>query len=347
MTKINVGILGSTGMVGQAFVWLLAGHPRFEISFLSASAQRDNKYYGDEVHWAFPFPMPESVRDKKLAALDYDKLKERGIKIIFSALPAGEAKIIEPELRAQHFYVFSNAGALRYEEDVPILIPEVNIHALGLIEKQGFPGQGFVVTNANCSTTGLAVALAPLRKFGIREVYVSTYQSVSGAGYPGLSALDIAGNAIPYIKNEEDKMISETKKILELQAPIYPTCVRIPTLWGHLETVWIDFRDPVETEDIIDAWQSFKSDSPKLPTRPDHPVIYRAEAAFPQPKMSFDGTPPGMTVFTGQLKKRNNKIGFTLLVNNIIKGAAGGSIRNAEAFVRVYGGDIQNEKNSD
>jgi aspartate-semialdehyde dehydrogenase len=346
MKKIKVAILGSTGMVGQAFVWLLAGHDRFEISFLSASAQRDNKYYGDEVQWVFPFPMPQSLINKKLAAINYRKLKELGVQIIFSALPAAEAKTIEQELRALNFYVFSNAGALRYEEDVPILIPEVNIHALSLIEKQGFPEKGFVVTNANCSTTGLVVALSPLIRFGIEEIYVSTYQSVSGAGYPGISALDISGNAIPHIKNEEEKMIAETKKILEIEAGIYPTCVRIPTLWGHLETVWIKFREPIETEDIVRAWQSFKLDSPKISSMPENPIIYRDEAAFPQPKMSFFGAPPGMTVFTGQLKKRDNKFGFTLLVNNIIKGAAGGSIQNAEAFVGIYGGGLQNEADS-
>jgi aspartate-semialdehyde dehydrogenase len=347
MTKIKVGILGCTGMVGQAFLWLLANHNQFEISFLGASSQRENKFYGDEVQWVFPFPMPESLGRKKLAALNYERLKELGVKILFSALPADTARNIEPELRERNFFVFSNAGALRYEKDVPILIPEINLFDMSLIDKQGFPGKGFVITNANCSTTGLAVALAPLKKFGIREVYVSTYQSVSGAGYPGLSALDISGNAIPNIKKEEQKMTAETKKILNLDADIYPTCVRIPTLYGHLETLWVKFADRVKKEDIINAWQYFGSDSLKTPSMPENPIIYRDDEDFPQPKMSFFGTPPGMAVFVGQLKIRDNRVGFTLLVNNIIKGAAGGSIQNAEAFVQVYGGDLKDEKSSD
>ena len=341
MTKIKVGILGCTGMVGQAFMWLLAHHKQFDISFLGASSLRNDKYYVDEVNWIFPFPMPESVKNKKCEAINFAKIKDRGVRIIFSALPADQARKIEPELREQNFYVFSNAGALRYEEDVPILIPEVNLDDINLIEKQGFPGKGFVITNANCSTTGLTVALSPLKKFGIREVFVSTYQSVSGAGYPGISFLDISGNAIPYIKNEEHKMIIETKKILGLEADIYPTCVRIPTLWGHLETVWVTLEDRVEKEDITGAWSTCKSASPRLASMPDNPIIYREDEDFPQPKMSFFGTPPGMTVFIGQLKKINNRIGFTLLVNNIIKGAAGGSIQNAEAFVQAYGGELK------
>lgn len=341
MKKMKAGILGCTGMVGQAFVWLLAGHNQFDISFLGASSLRDDKYYNDEVNWIFPFPMPESVKNKKCEAIDYARLKDRGVRIVFSALPADQARKIEPELRAQNFYVFSNAAALRYEDDVPILIPEVNLHAMKLIEQQGFPGKGFVITNANCSTTGLTVALAPLKKFGIKEVFVSTYQAVSGAGYPGLSALDISGNAIPHIKNEEHKMVIETKKILGLEAGIYPTCVRIPTLYGHLETVWLTFAGRVEKEDIIAAWQSCKLDSLQLASMPENPIIYRGDENFPQPIMSFFGTPPGMTVFIGQLKERNNRIGFTLLVNNIIKGAAGGSLQNAEAFMQVYGGELK------
>lgn len=340
MSKIKVAVLGCTGVVGQVFLWLLSAHKQFELSFLSASSQRDNKLYGEQARWIIPFPMPDSLKKKKIEALDYTKLKERGIKIVFSALPADRAKKIEPELREHNFFVFSNAGALRYEEDVPILIPEANPTALKLIEKQGFPARGFVVTNANCSTTGLAVALSPLKKFSIREVYVSTYQSISGAGYPGLSALDISGNAIPHIKNEENKMVAELKKILTLEADIYPTCVRVPTLWGHLETVWLKFGKQVEKEDILHAWKTFTSNSPRIASMPENPILYREEEDFPQPRMSFFGTPPGMPVFTGQLKKRADRIGFTLLVNNIVKGAAGGSIQNAEAFLQAYGGKL-------
>lgn len=337
--KSNVAVLGATGLVGQVFVHMLADHPWFELSMVAASGSRTGKYYGNEVQWMLPAAMPGKVAKMKLAAdiPDTRQLKKQGIEIIFSALPAAVAQTIEPGLRENRFYVFSNASALRYENDVPILIPEVNPEALDRIEKQGFPQKGFAVTNANCSTTGLAVALAPLKKFNIKEVFVSTYQSVSGAGYPGLSALDIMGNTIPYIQQEEEKMIIELKKILQLGAEIYPHCIRIPVPFGHLETVWLTFENPVAESDILEAWESFRLKNTKLPTSPRKPVQYVDKDDFPQPRMSFWGSPPGMQVFTGRLRKIKNKIGFTLLVNNLVKGAAGGSIQNAELFLDVYG----------
>jgi aspartate-semialdehyde dehydrogenase len=336
--KINVAILGATGVVGQVFVHLLAHHPWFELEFISGSDSRNGKIYADEVQWVLPVPMPETAVPRKLEALDLRELKNRDISIIFSALPTEAAKTIEPELREEGFYVFSNAAALRYETDVPILIPEANPEALQYIEKQGFPAKGFVVTNANCSTTGLAVALAPLRKFGIQEVFVSTYQSVSGAGYPGLPALEIMGNTIPYIPQEEEKMIRELKKILQWEVEIFPHCIRIPVLFGHLETVWLRLENPLETSDILAAWQNFvfKSKHSALPMLPVQPVVYIENKQYPQSRMSFWGSPAGMQVFTGRLRKQGDKIGFTLLVNNLIKGAAGGSIANAELFIDSY-----------
>ncbi len=340
MKKERVAVLGSTGIVGQAFVWLLSGHKLFEPFFLSASSSRSGKSYGDEVRWVFPFQMPETVINKKIETLDYSKLKELGIRIIFSALPFDVAKIVEPDLRKNGFWVFSNAGAMRNEVDVPILIPEANLESLDLIKKQRFPGKGFVITNANCSTTGIAVALAPLKKFGIIEVYLSTYQSVSGAGYPGLSALDISGNAIPFIKDEEEKIEYELKKILNFDADIYPYCVRVSTLFGYLETVWVKLEKSVKEDEMIEAWKTFGLKNVDLPSAPDAPIIYDHSDDFPQPKMSFFGTPSGMAVLVGRLRKKNDKIGFTLLVNNLIKGAAGGSIENAEAFLDRYGDKI-------
>ena len=341
--KINVAVLGATGVVGQVFVHLLASHPWFELAFISGSDSRSGKTYGDEVQWVLPVPIPETAAPRKLEALNLQELKNRDIRIVFSALPAEAAKTIEPELRENHFYVFSNASALRYENDVPILIPEANPEALQYIEKQGFPAKGFVVTNANCSTTGLAVALAPLRKFGIQEVFVSTYQSVSGAGYPGLPALEIMGNTIPYIPREEEKMILELKKILQWEAEIFPHCVRIPVLFGHLETAWLSLKEPLETGDILAAWQTaaFQADGPPLPSLPAQPVVYMENERYPQSRMSFWGSPAGMQVFTGRLRKQGDKIGFTLLVNNLVKGAAGGSIANAELFIGTYGHKIE------
>lgn len=337
MNKIKTGILGCTGIVGQVFVWMLANHKWFDVSFISASSSREGKSYLDEVKWMIPYEIPEYIKNKKIESLDYSELKKRGIKIIFSALPAEIARIVEPELRENNFWVFSNASALRYEDAVPILIPEINLDSIDLIKKQGYPHNGFVITNANCSTTGIAVALAPLKKFDIEEVYISTYQSVSGAGFPGLSALDISNNAIPYIKGEENKMIVELKKILQVKAEIYPFCVRIPTLFGHLETVWLRFKKEVHEGEIIEAWKNFRLKNINIPSLPEQPIIYCEDEFFPQPKMSFFGNPPGMPVYTGRLKRLNDKVGFVLLANNLVKGAAGGSIENAEAFIQLYG----------
>jgi aspartate-semialdehyde dehydrogenase len=337
--KIKVAVLGATGVVGQVFVHMLMEHEWFELSIITGSDSRKGKLYGEEVRWVLPVPLPKPAEHMKLDGLDMGLLKDRDIKIIFSALPSDVAKTVEPELRETGFYVFSNAGALRYETNVPILIPEVNPETVRWIERQGFPSQGFVITNANCSTTGLAAALAPLREFGLKEVFVSTYQSVSGAGYPGLPVLDIMGNAVPYIAKEEEKMKIELAKILESDAAVYPHCVRIPVPFGHLETVWLTFEREIYENDILEAWQGFEYEGAGLPTLPGRPVVYSDKEDFPQPRMSFWGSSSrsGMQVFTGRLRKEKDKLGFTLLVNNLVKGAAGGSIANAELFLRTYG----------
>jgi aspartate-semialdehyde dehydrogenase len=336
-SKIKVAVLGATGLVGQVFVHLLAQHELFHLALVTGSKTRNGKGYAREVHWALPFPLPTAALHLTLEALEVPRLKEAGVAIVFSALPAKVAKTVEPELRNSGFYVFSNASAMRCEPDVPILVPEVNRDALANIEDQGYPQQGFIVTNANCSTTGLALALAPLKPFGIKEVVVSTYQSVSGAGYPGLPALDIMGDAIPFIPNEEEKMAVELEKILELDAQIYPFCIRIPVPFGHLETVWLTFETETDTEDVLAAWRDFRFGATPGPSFPRCPVEYIDREGFPRPGISFWGSPPGMQVFTGRLKRVNNRIGFTLLVNNLVRGAAGGSIQNAELFLDTYG----------
>jgi len=334
--KIKVAVIGATGAVGQVFMWMLSDHPWFELTYVTASSVRVGLKYAATTHWVIPMEMPENVKDIEIKEFNFDAMKEAGVKIVFSALPAEVAREAEPQLRSQGFYVFSNAAAMRYDSDVPILIPETNMEQLSLIEKQGYPKTGFVITNANCVTTGLTMALAPLRKFGIRNVMINSYQSVSGAGYPGLSSFDITDNCIPFIKGEEEKIEKELKKILSISPEVYAYTVRVPVMFGHLEAVWLDFDRNVEVEDVIKAWADFKK-VPGLPSSPEQPVQYGSDSTFPQPKYAFWGTPKGMVVFTGRVKKKNNKIGFICLVNNIVKGAAGGSILNAEAFVTKYG----------
>ena len=337
MGKVKVAVLGATGIVGQAFAWMLSKHELFDLVYLSASSPRKNKRYGDEVNWVLPYEIPSKIRKQNLEELDYGRLKKHGVKIVFSALPTDTAGKVEPELRDAGYLVFSNAGANRYDDDVPILIPEINIESIKLIEKQGYPDNGFIVTNANCSVTGLSLALAPLVKFGIVEVYVSTYQSISGAGYPGISALDILGNIMPFIENEESKIKKEVRKILGAKINVYPHCLRVPVVFGHHETVWIKFQMSVTEADIINAWNSFRMKDHKISTMPKTPVKYIDKDAFPQSRMCFNGKPPGMTVYVGKLKNDNNRFGFKLMVNNLIRGAAGGSIENAEVFLSEYG----------
>ncbi|SMP38849.1 aspartate semialdehyde dehydrogenase [Sphaerochaeta associata] len=334
--KIKVAVMGATGAVGQVFMWMLADHPWFELAYTTASASRVGLKYASTVHWVMPFEMPKNVRDVEVKEFNMEAMKEAGVKIVFSALPAEVAREAEPQLRDNGFYVFSNAASMRYESNVPILIPETNVEQLDLIKDQGYPDKGFVVTNANCVTTGLAMALAPLRKYGIKNIMLHSYQSVSGAGYPGLSSFDITDNCIPFIKGEEEKIEKEIKKILTINPEVYCYTVRVPVMFGHLEAVWLDLEQDVEVEDIIADWASFKEVS-DLPSTPELPVEYGSDNTFPQPKYAFWGNPSGMVVYTGRLKKKNNKIGFLLLVNNIVKGAAGGSIQNAEAFVKRFG----------
>ena len=319
--KFKVAVIGATGAVGQVFMWMLSDHPWFELSYVTASAARVGQKYAATVHWVMPFEMPDPIREMEVREFNLKAMKEEGVQIVFSALPAAVAREAEPQLRANGFYVFSNAAAMRYDQDVPILIPETNSEQLELIRAQGYPQTGFCVTNANCVTTGLAM--------------VNSYQSVSGAGYPGLSSFDITDNCIPYIGGEEEKIEKEVKKILSIDPEVYAYTVRVPVMFGHLETIWLDLEEDVETDDIIRAWAEFKEAS-DLPSTPAQPIVYSAEPTFPQPKYAFWGSPKGMVVYTGRLKKKNGKIGFVLLVNNIVKGAAGGSIQNAEAFVRRF-----------
>jgi aspartate-semialdehyde dehydrogenase len=337
MEKMKVGVLGASGLVGQAFLHLLSGHQWFEAVYISASDAKAGSNYKDAVRWQLPFEMTESTANLSFSKMDITEIKMAGARIIFSALPGDAAKGMEQELRNQGFFVFSNSSAMRYENDVPILIPEVNLDSIRLIEKQGFPSKGFIITNPNCCVAGLAVVISPLAGMGIEELYVSTYQSVSGAGYPGVPSLDITGNVIPFIKDEEMKVDIEIKKVVGIKPVIFPFCVRIPTLFGHLETVWLKIKKKLEPEEIIALWKNFKMDEISLPSSPSAPIIYDPAADFPQPKIAFHGTPPGMPVFVGRLRQIKDKIGFVLVVNNIIRGAAGGSIQNAEAFIKIYG----------
>src|SRR5215472_16512742 len=211
--KIHVGILGATGVVGQRFIQLLEGHPWFEVAWLAASDRSEGKPYGEAVRWRLKTPVPEQIRNMQVSPAAPDGAP----RVIFAALDAGIARELEPEFAEAGCAVVSNSSAFRMQEDVPLVIPEVNPDHVRVLEQQKWyrDSKGFIVTNPNCSAIGLVMALAPIQqKFGLDKVFVVTMQAVSGAGYPGVASLDILGNVIPFIKNEEEKMEEEARKLL-------------------------------------------------------------------------------------------------------------------------------------
>ena len=344
--KIPVGLLGATGTVGQRFVERLAGHPWFEVAAVAASDRSAGRPYGEAARWRLPSTMPEGVASLRVCGI----ADEMPCRIVFSALDASLAREIEPELAGRGLLVFSNASAHRMDTDVPLLIPEVNADALGLIERQrrerGWTGA--IVTNANCSTIVLALAVAPLhRAFGIEKIAVTTMQAVSGAGYPGVPSLDILGNVMPDIPEEAAKMERETAKILGTfedgritAAPFRVSAMtyRVPVEDGHTESVSIALARKASAEEILAAWESFEGPPgvAGLPSAPVHPVVHLAGPHRPQPRRDVDAG-GGMSVLVGGLKPCSIlDWKFTALGHNTIRGAAGASVLNAE-YARVRG----------
>ena len=282
--KIPVGILGATGVVGQRFIQLLEAHPWFEVAWLAASDRSAGQAYGDAVRWRLKTPIPERVLEMQVS----NAAPEGAPRVIFAALDAGIARDLEPQFAAAGCAVVSNSSAFRMHENVPLVIPEVNADHIALIEKQCWRKQsgGYIVTNPNCSAIGLVVALAPLhQKFGIESLFVTTMQAVSGAGYPGVASLDILGNVIPYIAKEEEKMEEETRKLLGQLAGdrIEPAtfrmtahCNRVAVEDGHTESVSVKLKRKAEADEIIAAFNEFRSTPQelKLPLAPAQPVFY-------------------------------------------------------------------------
>lgn len=339
--KVNVGILGATGAVGQRFVQLLANHPWFTVTDLCASEKSAGKLYKDAVNWKVSEKIPNELADIKIESCDPKNLKA---KVFFSALDSSVAGEIEENFANAGFIVISNSRNHRMETDVPLLIPEVNADHLSLIETQikRRKNKGFIVTNPNCSTIGLVMVLKPLHdKFNIKKVCVTTMQALSGAGYPGVASLDALDNVIPYIGDEEEKMETEPLKLLGkitdgkvTNAPISISaqCNRVIVRDGHLESVLLEFEKKPDIKEAIEALENFTSIAQKLnlPSAPKSPIIYRYEQDRPQPVLDrYSGD--GMSVVVGKVRKSNiMDIKLTLLVHNTIRGAAGAAILNAE-----------------
>ena len=347
--RIPVAVLGATGMVGQRFIELLQGHAWFELVALAASEQREGRPYGEVAQWRLAgSEMPAQVAYMPVVACKPEALPGQ-VKIVFSALPGEVAGEIEADFARAGVAVFSNAKNYRMEPDVPLLIPEVNADHAAAISKQrkrrGWPGS--IVTNANCSATPLVMALKPLQKaFGVRKVMVTTLQAISGAGYPGLPSYDILDNAIPFIGGEEEKVEHETRKMLGewsegtgfSDAPLVVSaqCNRVATREGHLECASVELEREADAPEIIAAWENYVplSQELQLPSAPQHALVYRSEYNRPQTLLDRDAG-RGMTVTLGRLRRCPIlSYKFVLLGHNTIRGAAGGSILNAELCAR-------------
>jgi aspartate-semialdehyde dehydrogenase len=336
--RMEVGVLGATGMVGQQFIARLVGHPWFDVSWLAASERSEGKPYSEAAPWRLATPMPDACRSKKVEGC----VPGRGPKVVFSALDAKAADEIEHQFAAAGHIVLSNARTHRMDPLVPLLIPEVNADHLALLarQRQSKGWKGAVVTNPNCATVVLAMALAPLRRFDIRRVQVTTMQAVSGAGYPGVPSLDILGNIIPFIGGgEEEKIETETLKILgdaRGQSP-HPAIVsaqanRVPVIDGHTMTVSVELAARPDTSDVAAALRCFRGrpQELKLPTAPDPAIQVMTDINRPQPRLDTD-LGAGMTVSVGRIRVcpvLTHK--FVALGHNTIRGAAGASILNAE-----------------
>ncbi len=338
--KLRIGVLGATGTVGQRILSLLEDHPWFELSALYASEKSAGKPYAEAANWLLDTPILARAREMIVRPC----VPDGACDLALSALDADVAGEIEAAFAAAGVPVISNARNYRMEEDVPLLIPEVNPDHAGMIKRQrerrGW-SKGFIATNPNCSTIGLVLALKPLQDaFGLEKVMVATMQAISGAGYPGVPSLDILDNVIPFIKGEEEKIQSETLKLLgrfdgeryeDADLAVSAQCNRVHVLDGHLECVSVKLGRPASEEQLIAAWRSYRPPiSEKLPSVPDPLIVYHPEPNRPQPRRDR-GLGKGMAVSVGRLRRCPIlDFKFVILSHNTIRGAAGAAIANAE-----------------
>ena len=345
-SKRKVAILGATGAVGQRYIQLLQGHPWFRIEVLAASERSAGKKYGDACNWLMESNLPKEISDMTVADATVDAVKKAGnVDIIFSSLPGHLAGPVEEEF-ATEYPVFSKASAHRMERDIPLIIPEVNPDHIALIpiQKKNRGWKGFISTDPNCSTIQMAMSLKPLTVFGLRQVMVTTMQALSGAGYPGVPSLDIIDNVVPFISKEEDKMETESNKILgkfngktveNADFVVTASCNRVNVKDGHLESVFVKLEEEPSLADVEEAFSKFKGDPQKLrlPSAPENPIVVRKESNRPQPRYDRDAG-HGMSVVVGRIRKDPiMSLKYMCLGHNTIRGAAGGGILSAELMV--------------
>jgi len=340
MRKYRVGILGATGTVGQRFIQLLEGHPQFEIAALAASNRSAGKAYAEACAWKLTGSIPEFLRDIVVQPIE----PPLDCEIVFSSLPSSVARETEEAFARAGYPVISNSSSYRMDEDVPLLIPEINAAHLGLIEiqrrKRGF-GKGFIVTNPNCAVASFAPPLAAIhRKFGLESAIVTTLQAISGAGYPGVSSMDIADNVLPYIAGEEPKVETEAQKILgnfvggEIQKADFTVsaqCFRVNVIDGHTASVRVNLRETTTLEEVVAAMRTFPNLA--LYSSPDNLIDVCDEPSRPQPRLDRDNG-SGMTITVGRVFPDNVfDYRFVTLSHNTVRGAAGSAILNGELLI--------------
>lgn len=336
-SRLDVGILGSTGSVGQSFVAALADHPWFRVTWVAAGERWVGRRYRDVASWRMSSPPSSAV-----AGLELQRSEPEGApRLIFSGLDAGVAGDVETAFATAGHVVLGNARSHRMDDDVPLLVPEINPEHLTLLDRQAavrhWPGR--IVCGANGSTVVLAMVLAPLRRFGLRSVTVSTLQPIAGAGYPGVPALDIVGNVVPFISGEEERVEDETRRVLGLlkKGTVEPHPVRVsaqttrvPVVHGHTALVSVAFESQPSLDDVRAAFTGFsgRPQAERLPSAPRRPLIYLDEPDRPQPRLDLDR---GMSVLIGNLRRCPVlDCKFVALGNEAVRGAAGGALLNAE-----------------
>ncbi|HUX44921.1 MAG TPA: aspartate-semialdehyde dehydrogenase [Terracidiphilus sp.] len=343
-TRHPIGILGATGMVGQRFIQLLENHPWFEITWLAASDRSSGKLYGEAAKWRLDTPLPERIARMTVSPADPAGAPH----VIFASIDADFAREIEPKFAAAGHAVISNSSAFRMATNVPLVLPEVNAEHLHLIEEQSWRKQsgGYIVTNSNCTVMGPVLALKPIAdRFGIEQIFATSMQAVSGAGYPGVASMDIFDNVVPYIANEEEKMEEELLKLLgklegcavkPLAARMSASCNRVPVVDGHTVSVSIKLAKPATREQILAAWNEFRPlAGQNLPSAPDQPVEFAPQPDRPQPRLDRNRG-NGMTATVGRLRPCGVlDWKFTVLSHNTIRGAAGATILNAELLASL------------
>lgn len=350
MRKIPVGVLGATGMVGQQYIQLLAEHPWFEVSFLASSELSAGKTYGEAIAQKGLVAIPERYLHLPVHSIDQIPLARRSCSFVFSAMSDDAAKLYEEKYAENGVPVVSNAAHHRKSPDVPVLIPEVNPEHAKIIPVQQRNRKwerGFIVAKPNCSLQSYMIPLAPLhQQFRVSHLLVTTLQAVSGAGYPGVSSLDIVDNVIPYIANEEEKSEQEPLKIwgnMESQGicsakniSISAHCNRVAVLDGHMACVSVKFEQRPSEADILNLWHSYQGmpQQLRLPSAPGNSIVYRKESDRPQPRKDREAG-KGMSVTVGRLRECPVfDYRFAALSHNTVRGAAGGGILNAEFLMQ-------------